>query len=266
MADGADLLRLQRSAHPDHDGRRRLRLLAREQLPLRQHEVDADRLNPVDRLDGAGKLALQRAQVVDVLHEAGRAQRVGFVEDFVADAAALGQAALGEFHPQLGDAILRHQDHGAVVLHLIGDGLMVEFLDDGGGIFIAEVGIKGDHLRRGDAHDDECEKPQQRHGDGHHGRHARRTQTSKECHQSLQRTRPRFGPKCRLGRICLGMVSIWLTPVNGRVHSVNLVSVWGSGCEAFDSIWSGLPMHQAAAKRRKPASQDETGFRANSLR
>ena len=62
------------------------------------------------------KLAFERAQVVDVLDEAGGAERVGLVEDLVADAAALGQAAFGELHAQPRHPVLRHQDDGAVVL------------------------------------------------------------------------------------------------------------------------------------------------------
>ena len=65
-----------------------------------QHEMDARRLDAVDGADGAGQLALERAQMVDVLDEAGGAERVGLVEDLVADAAALGQAAFGELHAQ----------------------------------------------------------------------------------------------------------------------------------------------------------------------
>ena len=38
--------------------------------------------------------------MIDVLDEAGGAERVRLVEDFVADAAALRQPALGELHAQ----------------------------------------------------------------------------------------------------------------------------------------------------------------------
>ena len=107
MADGADLLLLQRAAHPHHDRGRRLRRFAREQRPLRQHQMDAGGLDAVDAADGAGELALERAQMVDVLDEARGAERVGLVEDLVADAAALGQAALGELHAQPRDLVLR---------------------------------------------------------------------------------------------------------------------------------------------------------------
>ena len=96
MADRPHLLGLERAAHLEHDRGRRLDLVAREQRALRQHQVDARGLHPVERPDGAGELALERAQVVDVLDEAGGAERLGLVEDLVADAAALGQAALGE--------------------------------------------------------------------------------------------------------------------------------------------------------------------------
>ena len=99
MADGADLLGLEAAAYPDHDGRRRLRLFAREQRPFRQHQMDPGGLNAVDGADGAGKFALQRAQMIDVLDEARGAQGVGFVEDLVADPAALGHAAFGQLHP-----------------------------------------------------------------------------------------------------------------------------------------------------------------------
>ena len=88
----------------------------------------------VDGADGAGEFALQRAQMIDVLDEAGGAERVGFVEDLVADAAALGQAALGELHAQPGDLVLWHHDHGAVVAQLEGDRLAFQVLDDGGGV------------------------------------------------------------------------------------------------------------------------------------
>ena len=62
MADRAHLLRLERAAHAQHDRGGGLDLVAREQRPLGQHEMHARRLHPVDRLDGARELALERAQ------------------------------------------------------------------------------------------------------------------------------------------------------------------------------------------------------------
>ena len=96
MPDGAHLLRLERAAHLQHDRCRRVELVAREQRPLRHHQMHAGILHAVDRADGARQLALQRAQIVDVLDEARGAERVGLVENLVADAAALGQAAFGQ--------------------------------------------------------------------------------------------------------------------------------------------------------------------------
>ena len=66
------------------------------------------------------KLAFQRAQMIDVLNESGGAERVGLVENLVADAAAFRQAGFGELHPQPGDLVLGHHDDRAVVLDLIG--------------------------------------------------------------------------------------------------------------------------------------------------
>ena len=190
VADRAHLLRLERAAHAQHDRGRRLDLVAREQRALRQHQMHARRLHPVDRLDGARELAFERAQVIDVLDEAGRAERVGLVEDLVADAAALGQAAFGELHAHAGHLVARHQHDGAVVLELVGDGLALEVLHDRGGILGREVGEHRRHLRRRDAQDDEGEDADQGHGDGGHGGKARRAQRPDEFDEPLHRSCP----------------------------------------------------------------------------
>ena len=177
MADGLDLLRLERAAHPHHDRGRRFGGFARKQRPLRQHQMDPGRLDAVDGADGAGEFALKRAQMIDVLDEAGGAERVGFVENLVADAAALGQAGLGEVHAQPRDLVLRHHDHGAVVAQFVRNRLAFQVLDDAGGILGAEVGKQGGHLRRSDAHDDKREEADQ--GDCHrdHRQQPRSAQT-----------------------------------------------------------------------------------------
>jgi hypothetical protein len=95
----------------------------------------------------------------------------------VADAAALGQAALGELHAQPGDLVLRHHDHGAVVTQFVGDRLAFQVLDDAGGVFLAEVGIKSGHLRLGDAHDDKGEETDQRGRHRDHRHQPRSAQT-----------------------------------------------------------------------------------------
>ena len=148
MADGAHLLRLQRAAHLEHDRGGRLDLVAREQRPVRQNQMHARGLHPVDAADGAGEFAFERAQMVDVLDEAGGAERVRLVENLVADAAAFGQAAFGELHAQPRDLVLGHQHDGAVVLDLVGDRLALEILDDRGRVLEREVGEQRRHLRR----------------------------------------------------------------------------------------------------------------------
>ncbi len=62
------------AAHLQHDRGGGLDLVAREQRALRQHQVHARGLHPVDGADGARQLAFERAQVIDVLHEAGGAR------------------------------------------------------------------------------------------------------------------------------------------------------------------------------------------------
>ncbi len=141
MADRADLCRLERAAHAQHDRGRRLRRFAREQRPFGQHQVHAGELHPVDGADGAGQFAFERAQVIDVLDEAGRAERVGLVEDLVADAAALRQAGFGELHAQPRHLVLRHHQHRAVVAHLEGNALAFQVLDDRGGVFVADRSV-----------------------------------------------------------------------------------------------------------------------------
>ena len=145
------------------------------------------------RADGARELALERAQVVDVLHEIGGAEHVGLVEDLVAHAAALGQPALGELHAKPRDAILGHQHDGAVVADLIGDALAFQVLDDGGGILGREVGEQRRHLRRRDAQDQEGEKSHERDGDRAHRDDASRTQGFQELAKSLHGTPRRPG-------------------------------------------------------------------------
>ena len=220
MADRPDLLRFERAAHPHHDRGRRFGRLARKQRPLRQHQMDPRRLDAVDGADGAGKFALERAQMIDVLDEARGAERVGFVEDLVADAAALGQAALGELHAQPRDLVLRHHDDGAVVAQLVGNGLAFQVLDDGGGVLEAEVGKERGHLRRGDAHDDEREEADQRGCHRDHRHQPRSAQAPQEAYETLQTNRPSdSAPRADWAIIAYGMVSIWLTKVKGRGES-----------------------------------------------
>ncbi len=119
VADGPHLLRLQRAVDLEHDRRRRLDFVAREQRPLGQHQMHARGHDAVEATDGPGQLALERPQIVDILDEARGAEHVRFVENLVADAAAFGQAFAGQRHAQAGNAILRHHDDAAVVAQLV---------------------------------------------------------------------------------------------------------------------------------------------------
>ena len=96
VADGADLRLLQRAADLEHDGRGGFDLVAREQRAIGHHQMHAGILDAIERTDGAGELAFERPHVIDVLHEARGAEHLRLVENLVADAAALGQAAFGK--------------------------------------------------------------------------------------------------------------------------------------------------------------------------
>ena len=185
MADGAHLLRLQRAAHLEHDRGRGFDLVAGEQRAFRQHQMDARRRDAVEAANGAGQFAFQRAQVIDVLDEGGGAERVRLVENLVADAAALGQAAFGELHAQAGDVVLGHHDDRAVVLHLVGDGLAFQVLDDRAGVLDRQVGEQRHHGRR--VHPDHQEGEEADQGQRHRGhrRHSRRTQRFHKIEKAL---------------------------------------------------------------------------------
>ena len=98
MADGTHLLGFQGAVDLDHDRRRRLDLVSREQRAFRHYQVHACGDHAVDAADSARELAFERAQIIDILHETRRAQRVRLVENLVTDAAALGQPLSGKRH------------------------------------------------------------------------------------------------------------------------------------------------------------------------
>ncbi len=139
--------------------------------------MNARRLDAADGADRAGKLALERPGPVDVLHEAGGTERVGLVEDLVADGPAERQALLGKPHAGAEHVLVRHQDCGAVVQHLVGNRKAVELRDDRRGILESEVGVERRHLRRGDAQHDEGEHADKDRRDGTHGGEAGRAQS-----------------------------------------------------------------------------------------
>src|SRR3974390_1142353 len=216
------------------------------------------RLDAVDGTDGAGKFALEGAQGIDVLDEGRGAERVGFVEDLVTDAAALGQASFGELHAQPRDLVLRHHDDGAVVADFEGNCLAFEVLDDGRRVLEAEVGKEGGHLRGGDAHDHEREEADQRGCHRDHRRQSRSTQPPQEAYETLQTHCPSdsapgnrrsfdsdiHNPPERDANvesdhwaiIAYGMVSIWLTKVKGRQQGGETEKIDFAGRSRFCSI------------------------------
>ena len=80
--------------------------------------MDARRLHTVESADGTGQVAFKGTEIIDVLHEAGRAESIRLVENLVADAAALGEAVTSERHAQTRDPIVRRHHDVAVVTQL----------------------------------------------------------------------------------------------------------------------------------------------------
>ncbi len=185
MADGAHLLRFKHAAHLEHDRGGSLVLVAREQWPFGQYQMHARCLDAIDRLDCTGQFTFERAQVIDVLHETGGAERVAFIEDLVADAAALWQAAFCKLHSQPRHHVLRNEDAGAIVAQLVLHALVFELGSDRGGIIQGEIGEQWRHLRRCHAQDHEGEKPDQRECDGAHRRDPRGAERFDEFRKAL---------------------------------------------------------------------------------
>jgi crotonobetainyl-CoA:carnitine CoA-transferase CaiB-like acyl-CoA transferase len=126
----------------------------------------------------ARKLALERTHVIDVLHEARRAERFGFVEEFVTDRAAARQARLRHRHPQARDLVLRHENTAATTAQLVRHAHRLELLDDLPAVLELELGIEDRESRRGDAVSDVEEEAQHRGRDHGQGREPDRPQAA----------------------------------------------------------------------------------------
>ncbi len=171
-----------------HDDRGARHLtLAREQLAPRQHEMDARRLDRVERGDGAPKLAFERAHLIDVLDETRRAEGVALVEDLVADGAAVRQSVVGDEHPDPRHLIDRNHDRRAVALELIGHGHGVEFLDDLAAVLGVEVAEQEAVARRRDARADESEEADAGGGDRREHGKPHDAQIAKGLNQAVHR-------------------------------------------------------------------------------
>ena len=175
MLNGADLSRIERTAHTHNDRCGGVALIALEQFAFGQDQMHPRGRDPVDRLNGAGEFTFQGAQLVDVLHEAGRAQGAGLIEDFIANRAARWQALLGHLHAQPQHLILRHQNRGGVAAQFIVHACRVELADDLRRIVERQIREQGRHDRRRHAQGDERKKPNQKKGHNAHGAEARWT-------------------------------------------------------------------------------------------
>src|SRR5262249_45546767 len=145
------------------------------------------------------------AQVIDVLHKARGAKRVGLVEDLVTDAAAFGQTALCKLHAKPCHAVLGHEYDGTVVLELVRDVLALEVLHDRGGVLIGQVGEQRRQLRRGNAQHENAEERHQRNRHGAHSGKPRRAQRSQKTEECLHEN-PTYNvglAEVRPGKICL---------------------------------------------------------------
>src|SRR3546814_12453693 len=88
--------------------------------------MDPGAANVAHRTDGAAEFALQGAHQVHVLYEAGGAEALVLVEQFVTDRAAARQALLGECHAQAQDVVTRHEPLRAVAPELLRDPAALE--------------------------------------------------------------------------------------------------------------------------------------------
>jgi hypothetical protein len=173
VLDGADFAGGQFTANREHDGGGRIGALAAEQLALGQHQMHAGRLDAGQGRDGAGQLAFERTHVVDVLHEAGGAQRRLLVEDLVADLAALRQARTGQRHAGGGDLVARDENGVAVTAQFEGNVERLQFGHNCRRVFEAETGIERRQIRGLRPHHEVAEKAEHEQGDDRHSGQSR---------------------------------------------------------------------------------------------
>ena len=139
----------------------------------------------MDRADGARQFALEGADLVDLLHEVGGAERVGAIEDLVADRAARRNAFGGQRQAQLRDLVLRHIDLRAVAAQLVGHALGIHALDDLAAVAGVEAAVEQRHAGSGQTRDDESEEGDQREGDGRQRHQPRCPKIAQRLHQSI---------------------------------------------------------------------------------
>jgi hypothetical protein len=146
--------------------------------------MDARRLHPPDRPNGARELALKGPQMIDVLDEARGREGVALVEDLVADAAPGWEALAGELHPDLCDVRFRHQNRLAFVAGLVANAPSLEIAHDRARIAALEVREQDSHGRLRHAHDHECEKADERQRNRAHSGQPCRTKSCQELYDA----------------------------------------------------------------------------------
>jgi hypothetical protein len=114
-------------------------VVAQEGGLLGHRQVHPGAGHRVDRLHGAGQLALERALVVDLLVELRDAELLP-VHQLEAGEAALGQAVGRQAQACLVHLRLRHQDGVAGGRHAVGDVALLQFGDDLASVALVEVG------------------------------------------------------------------------------------------------------------------------------
>ena len=164
------------------------------------------------------ELALERAQTIDVLHEGAGAERIGLVENLVADAGR-GQAFGRELHADSGDLVGGNEDRASVAPLFVGHVDRVELGGNGAGLARLESGIEDRHRRFGDHAKDVEEESGQCRGNARHGADTHGAQSSPEFRQDPLRLNAVAGSaKCalprltasRLGKPCRGFGKIGL--------------------------------------------------------
>jgi len=193
--DGLHVLVAQAPAlgHADHHRGAGLAAIPHEDRLAGQRQVDPGGFHLPDGGDGAGQLGLQGAVKAGALHELAGAERGVFLQGLEAEAAAPGQPLGGQLQAGRVDLVGGHADGTGALLHAVGDALLVQLLDDGGGVLVvqlAEQGAVAGLLRP------EVEHHPGTNGEQQHHREAQAHQVLPPAQHGLQLVHPRNAAGC----------------------------------------------------------------------
>ena len=195
MLDGVHLAAGKPRARLHDDGSRRRLIVPRENLTVGNDKVHARGHDGIERANGARKFALDGAKAIDVLHEGGGPERIGLVENLVADAG--GQESIGgELHADFGHLVRRNEDRAAVALLLIGYVQCVELGNHRRGVACFEAGVQNRLRRLRDEPEHIAKDSGQRRSDPRQGANTRGTDSSKKLRQNAPPSRPQW-PEAR---------------------------------------------------------------------